>query len=346
MNIVIVGEAWGEREEAERTAFVGPSGWHLTQMLAEAGIHRADCYLTNCFNLRPKALLQPDASIRGKDNDIENLCQKTKTDRPSLKAGKYLRPEFYPELDRLYGEIRSIKPNLIIALGGTAAWAFLHSSGITKIRGTVTAATVGVPNVKLLPTYHPAAVLREWSLRHVTVLDFVKAKRESAFPEIVRPERTIYIEPSLQDMEWFFNEHLVNAKEISFDIETMGNQITCIGFAPDPTIAICIPFYDPRKPANSFYPTLEEELLAWDYVRRVLALPQPKIAQNGLYDVTFLWKSYGIPVTNFAEDTMLLHHALHPECEKGLGFLGSVYTNEASWKIMRTRGKTTIKKDE
>jgi len=334
-SIVIVGEAWGEQEEIARAPFVGPSGWHLTQMLSEAGIHRADCHLTNCFNLRPRP-----------SNDIENLCQSEKTKLPPLKKGKYLKPDYYPELERMYGEVRSIKPNIVLLLGGTATWAFTGSGGITKVRGTVTQATVGIPGAKILPTYHPAAVLREWSLRHVTVLDLAKAKREAAFPEIRRPERTVYIEPSLTDMEWFLNEHLIPAKEISFDIETMGNQITCIGFAPSPDIALCVPFYDPRKPQASFYSTLEEELLAWDYVRRVLALPQPKIAQNGLYDVTFLWKSYGIPVVNFEEDTMLMHHALQPECEKGLGFLGSVYTNEASWKIMRTRGKTTIKRDE
>jgi hypothetical protein len=42
---------------------------------------------------------------------------------------------------------------------------------------------------------------------------------------------------------------------------------------------------------------------------------------------------------------MLLHHALHPESEKGLGFLGSVYTNEASWKLMRGKSET-IKREE
>ena len=36
---------------------------------------------------------------------------------------------------------------------------------------------------------------------------------------------------------------------------------------------------------------------------------------------------------------MLLHHALQPESEKGLAFLGSVYTNEASWKMMRQAGE-------
>lgn len=334
-DLLIVGEAWGEYEERQRAPFAGPSGYELTRMLSEAGIHRADCYLTNCFNLRPRPT-----------NDIENLCQKERTDRSPLKAGKYLRPEYEPELVRLYKEIRDVKPNLVLLLGGTATWAFTGNSGIGKVRGTVAQATQGVVGQKILPTYHPAAILREWSLRHVTVLDFTKAKREASFPELIRPKRTIYIEPSLTDIEWFINEHLTHADQITFDIETRGNQITCISFAPSPVVAISIPFCDPRRPGGSFWSTPEEEKMAWDFVRRVLALPQRKVAQNGLYDVTFLWLGYGIVVVNFSEDTMLLHHSLQPECEKGLGFLGSVYTNEASWKLMRARGKEqTIKRD-
>jgi hypothetical protein len=53
----------------------------------------------------------------------------------------------------------------------------------------------------------------------------------------------------------------------------------------------------------------------------------------------------GLRPANVAEDTMLLHHSLFPELPKGLGFLGSIYTNEASWKLMH--GLTdTEKRDE
>jgi hypothetical protein len=55
--------------------------------------------------------------------------------------------------------------------------------------------------------------------------------------------------------------------------------------------------------------------------------------------MTFCWKNYGIPTPAPAEDTMLLHHAMQPEMEKGLGFLASVYTDEASWKFMRKGAK-------
>lgn len=335
-TIAIVGEAWGEHELRQRAPFVGPSGYELTRMLGEAGIHRADCFLTNVFNLRPER------------NDIETLCTGKEDGLVrlgALKAGKYLQKKYEGEVARLLSELQSIRPNIIIVLGNTAAWALLGNSGISKIRGTVTGSSV-LPSIKCLPTFHPAAILRDWSLRHVTVLDLIKAHRESKFPEIRRPQREVWIEPSLEDMESFYDKYLAPAKEISFDIETFGNQITCIGFAPDPSISLVIPFHDARKACQSFWATLEEEVKAWEYVRRVLALPCRKIAQNGMYDIHFLWRGYGIPVTNFEDDTMLLHHALQPESLKGLAFLGSCYTNEASWKLMRARGKTTIKRDE
>lgn len=334
-KIAIVGEAWGEQEERQRAPFVGPSGYELTRMLDEAGIHRADCFLTNVFNLRPRPT-----------NDIENLCSKDRVGNlPALKAGKYLRAEYHSELHRVLRELHELRPNIAILLGNTAAWAFLANSGISKIRGTVTDAA-NLRGLKCLPTYHPAAILRQWDLRAVTVLDLAKAKRESEYPEIRRPQRTVYIDPTLADLEWYYDRYLASAASIAADIETAGDQITCIGFAPDSASAIVIPFVDPRKPLGSFWETDENEKAAWDFVRRVLALPCPKTFQNGLYDVVFLWKSYGMVVKNWEDDTMLLHHALQPESEKGLAFLGSVYTNEASWKLMRQRGKTTIKRDE
>jgi hypothetical protein len=236
-------------------------------------------------------------------------------------------------------------------VGNTATWALLLNTGITKLRGVVTTAQAPqVEGLKVLPTYHPAVLFKgpdSWGLRPIIVLDLRKARRESEFPEVRRPERVIYIEPTIADLETFYREHLAYAKEIAFDIETNSTSITCIGFAPSEQIAIVIPFSDPRKVNGSYWENAADDLAAWEFVRRVLALPCPKIAQNGLYDVTFLWRNHGIWVNNFEDDTMLLHHALQPESEKGLGFLGSVYTNEAAWKVMRKRAKSdTIKRDQ
>lgn len=333
-KLAIVGEAWGAEEARARAPFVGASGQELTRMLSEAGIHRADCFLTNVFNVKPEPT-----------NDIENLCTDKNlglVDRGPLKAGKFCRPELASELERCGRELRETKPNVILALGNTAVWFCLGpGNSIGKIRGTVTSGKFG----KVIPAFHPAAILRDWSLRAVTVLDFAKARRESEFPEIRRPERTVYIEPDLADMEWFYAEKIIPCQSLSFDIETSGDQITCIGFAPDHSNALVVPFVDPRKPGASYWDSADAERLAWDFVRRVLACPQPKIAQNGLYDIHFLWRQYGIPVTNAGEDTMLMHHSLYPESQKGLGFLGSIYTNESAWKLLGRKGVETIKRD-
>lgn len=332
VEIALVGEAYGEHEERQRVPFVGPSGYELTRMLDEAGIRRADCFLTNVFNLRPAG------------NDIETLCGNKAGDTtglPPIRTGKYIRAEYLGELERLNEELRREAPNIIIALGGTASWALLHDGRISKIRGTVSEC-VTLPGIKVLPTYHPAAILRQWDNRHVTILDLMKGKRESEFKEIRRPEREIWIEPSIEDLETFYERHLVTSSLISFDIETVGDQITCVGFSGDHRTALVIPFFCPGRTPPSYWSSPDLERQAWGFVRRVLESETPKLAQNGLYDVHFLWRRYGIPVRNFSEDTMLLHHALQPESLKGLGFLGSVYTNEASWKLMRNK---TIKKE-
>ena len=44
------------------------------------------------------------------------------------------------------------------------------------------------------------------------------------------------------------------------------------------------------------------------------------------------------------EDTMVMHHAMEPEIQKKSGHLGSVYTDEPAWKLMRL--KTDYKKDD
>lgn len=331
-KIALVGEAWGEKEEETGLPFQGTSGWILDNMLAQAGIDRNECLVTNCFNLRPKP-----------SNDIKNLCGPRANaipDMPQLVAGKYIRKEFALELERLYDELRRHDPNVIIALGATAAWALLHSSGIRDIRG---ATAVTHPRVtdklgrqyKVLPTYHPAAVAREWSLRPIVIADLDKARRQSETPEFTRPHREIWLRPTLMDLANYERDYIAPADSLAADIETKQDQIDCIGFAPSLSSAIVIPFF--CENGSNYWMTLEEELIAWSYVRRWLAM-KPINWQNGMFDMNVLWWKYGIPVPNPGDDPMLLHHAMQPELQKGLGFLASVYTEEASWKFM-AKGK-------
>ena len=118
-----------------------------------------------------------------------------------------------------------------------------------------------------------------------------------------------------------------------------------IGLAPGPAIAYVIPFIKPGGGNRCYWPDSASEERAWTIIKRILELPnQAKVFQNGLYDIAFLYRAYGIKVVNAQHDTMLLHHSLQPEALKGLGYLGSIYTNERAWKHMRERN-TTIKAD-
>ena len=334
-DIIILGEAYGAEEARELAPFVGPSGWELTRMLDEAGIRRSDCYLTNVLNLHPPG------------NDLEALCGPKSLGIPGLpplRPAKYLGARFAPELERLANELVEVNPNLVLALGNTALWALTGKTVISKLRGATVLSTHCASAFKVLPTYHPAAVLRQWDLRPIVIIDFIKAKRESAYADLIRPAREIWIEPTLEDVREFIENYVRPAPLLSVDIETSGRRITCLGIAPSERQAIVIPFDDHRRLGNCYWPTVDIECQVWGLIKGVLEGETPKVFQNGLYDISFLFRAYGIKVMNAQEDTMLLHHALQPESIKDLGFLGATYADEGAWKTMR--GKKTTKRED
>lgn len=335
-KIVVVGEAWGEEEARLGMPFVGSSGRELNRMLEEAEIDRLDCYFTNVFNLHPLA------------NDIKSLGIDRKHSTvplPEMTKGFYLQDKYYPEVERLWKELETLQPNLVVALGNTALWALTGSYGIKGLRGTPVA-SVYPAGLKILPTYHPSMVLRDWSIRSIVIADLMKAKRQSSFPEVRRPARELWLEPSLNHIELFYETYVKNCKVLSFDIETVPGQITCIGFAPDRGRAIVIPFVDNRKSSGSYWASATEERLAWKLVDKYLSHASEKVGQNTLYDINWLWQKVGLSPFNYTRDTMLKHHAINPEMEKSLGFLGSIYTDEPAWKLMRGKGFGTIKRGE
>lgn len=331
-KICLVGEAWGREEAASGLPFQGNAGRILNGILAQAGIVRDECFITNVLNLQPKP-----------SNDIKNTTGPRVggiPGMPALVTGKYMRNEFAPELKRLYSELEREKPNLIVALGATASWALLKTTGIAKIRGAPAMSPWG----KVLPTYHPQAIGYDWSLRPILYSDLCKAKRESEFPELRRPHREVWIEPKINDL-YMFEQYINVSEAIAIDIETIGDMVTCVGFAPQPNRALVVPFFDPMRRGKNYWDTFEVERDAWRWVKRICEGPIDKVFQNGLYDINFLWRTMGIRVRNARHDTMLAHHALQPEMKKGLAFLGSIYTSEAAWKLQR-RSATGKREDE
>jgi len=368
-RLVIVGEAWGESEEQTHgIPFCGVAGAELTRILLEtvpanrfttdlryalarSGWHQmrnvwakeAGIGLTNVVALRPPA-----------NNFDALLCSKKElpSDYPALPAlgrgtAAYLRPTYLGELDRLRTELRQAAPVCIVAAGATATWALLGRTDISNVRGTATLGSqAGVaPGLKILPTYHPSAVLpgrgrREW--RIICMADFLKAFRESAYPGINRPVREALINPTLQEVIAYANIFSSNiALPLAVDCETAGPLITCISFASSPRTSITIPFRS-KDGTRNYWTSADDELQAWFAVRQLLECGRPLVFQNGMYDMQYFIRM-GFNLRHAYDDTMLLHHSLYPEVQKSLGFLGSIYTNESSWKLLGRQRATKVK---
>ncbi len=244
-KILFVAEAPGAEEEREGKPLIGSSGKEFTQCLSEAGIPREICRLDNVFHFRPpnnkfhaewcdtkKAVSEEYKLIQ---DHLIKICPNypwpSTYTWTNVSKGQYVKPEHLPELQRLKEEILSVKPNLVVALGGVAAWALLGASGITKLRGVVAESSL-VLGQKVLPTWHPAYVQRAWENRLTLVVDLIKAKREMEFSEIRRPQRKIWINPTLDDIRHFISTYITDTELLSFDTETAHKQITCISFAP------------------------------------------------------------------------------------------------------------------
>jgi uracil-DNA glycosylase len=351
-KVVLVGESWGVEEAKVRKPFIGSSGQELARMLTQSGLgpslpKKPWLSAQEMINYWKKTgfLITNVCALRPPDNKFEALCSSKKElpngyPLPAVSQGKYLQPEYLPELERLCEELSAFPRNLIIPLGAIATWATLGSGAISSVRGVVHGTKFG----KLLPTYHPSAVLRNWSLRPIVLMDLLKAQRELEFPEIRRPSRQLLINPTLAEAHAWTEETLNVYRTISFDIETANKQITCIGFATSLDRALSLPFTDHRTTDGSYWPSQDSEVHAWQIVRRLLESPLVKIAQNGLYDLQYLVRM-GFRPQNCIADTMLLHHALYPELQKGLGFLGSLYVDEGAWKMVH-KHKEGLKRDE
>ena len=126
-DIMFVGEGPGADEDAQGRPFVGEAGQLLDKMIAGMGYKREEVFIANIVKCRPPGNRVPLP-------EEMNACV------PYLKA-----------------QIALIKPKIIVALGKTAVQALLQEDvAITKFRGT----WCRYEGIDLMPTYHPAYLLR------------------------------------------------------------------------------------------------------------------------------------------------------------------------------------------
>ncbi len=130
-DLMFVGEGPGEDEDLRGLPFVGRAGELLTAMIEKGlGIPRSEVYICNIVKCRPP-------------NNRTPLADEVSTCRPFLD-----------------GQIAAVRPRVIVALGRPAASLLLgRSIAITRVRGT----WHDYRGIPLMPTLHPAAVLRHYT---------------------------------------------------------------------------------------------------------------------------------------------------------------------------------------
>lgn len=329
-KILIVGEAPGEEEVKKGSPFVGASGMELTYILQDAGIARDQCRLINTTPYRPL------------NNKIETFFigkREAKKLEQEEFNGRYPTGEIYEGLDLLEKEIARVQPNVILALGGTALWALTGCEGIGKWRGSIMEARIMRPDgtpYKVIPSYHPAGVLRQWSWRSITVRDCLRALEQSEFPEIRKPDENYQIAPTFTQATKTLKTILRNLDsqiqvQLSVDIETARHKwITCVGIAWSGSEALVIPFC---YADGTHYWTASEEVQIIAFLREILTHKYAFIVgQNYLYDMQYMARYWGF-WSRCAFDTMLAQHTAYAGMPKGLAFLSSLHLDyHCNWK--------------
>lgn len=201
-KIMIVGEAPGPDENDYGKPFIGRAGQYLTKLLAQAGINREEVFISNCVRCFPK-------------NEDKNVMASFRA--PTFEEIEACRPY-------LLQEIEAIKPNVIVPVGSAALSAILGSKSaaastkITKVRGTEFWSDE--LNCKIMPTFHPSAVMRDPSKEPTVVQDFVRIKTSSEYKELTKGDEGTYVVlDTLEKVDAFF-DRIKEVPEFVFDIET------------------------------------------------------------------------------------------------------------------------------
>lgn len=326
-RIMLVGEAPGEDEEAQGVPFVGRSGQELNRMLQEAGIMRSECYTTNVCKVRPP------------NNYLGAFIARNKTSITPLH--KRLRDKWVldPILDgykMLQQEVKDVKPAVIVAYGNLAMWALTGAWGVTKWRGSYLQPdeVFGASERPwVIPTYHPAAILRQWDWRASSLRDLGRVSAIARGESPRRPDWHFTVRPNftqvIDRIQWLYRrleagEHLW----LDFDIETRAGHIACTGISWSLTEALIIPFMCVEN--REGYWNLEEECAIVWWLWRVLTHPRVSVRwQNGLYDAQYTWRHWHF-VPRGKQDTMISQHAIWADHPKKLSFQASMY---CSWYV-------------
>lgn len=323
-KIVLIGEAPGATETNARgpKPFIGPAGGVLDTCLMNAQIIRATIKVTNLFKQR--------VYKRKKGNKDHYYIGDTLV----YIQGKGATPNGMYAVHDLLNELATYSnATVFVPMGEAAIWALTGLFMPTRVRGSVyyTAPPVDnnpVPNVKVIPTVHPAAALHAYTLRYFIIYDLIKIREQAEFPEIRQRKRYFEYTPSASTVEAYLRDVEKNSLPQAVDIETYNGEIGVIGIGSDvkgiviPTMIGAKHFYNP-----------EDEIRVWNAVARYLGNRNLlKILHNATFDLWVFANNNSIVFDGPIFDTMVAFGLLYPDFEKKLHVLASLFSDIPYYK--------------
>lgn len=340
-KVLFVGGCPGPTELNEDRPLCRSARQELLLWLEWAKLPVRDTSYINIFDrVLPPATAGQHMTVGIKDATAAGIRDR----RYEMLKNRYLKEQFRPALDRFREAVNVASPNIIVALGQIPLWATSGFHELRQRRGYLYQSEQGP---KAIATYHPFDIVRGLhEQRKPCIADIRRAAQEADTPELVFPTRELTVDPTLADLH-AWTDKLLSADLLAVDIETTlkpHRLITSIAFAPSPYEAICVPFSHNRE---SYWLTLDEELEAWRWVKRICESPVQKVLQNGTYDATWLLRMVDIALRGYEHDTRLAHSSLWPELRKDLGTMASLHVKERWWKHLRHGGSDdTDKRDD
>ena len=340
-KIVLVGEAPGKDEDLRGVPFIGLAGKLLDKLLLYAGLNRSDIFITNVVRCIPKA--PPPQNVREPGPEEVLACS-----------------EYFEQ------EMSALKPTVIVPMGNSALRYIMQVQkgiSITKVRGTELWSEKY--KCKIMPIFHPAAILRQPKHEYVTKEDLKRIKTSSEFSELTTKKVGKYITiDNLTSLQMLVDK-LLNVEDFSFDLETTGlnwqtNKILCISFSYESGLAYTVPLlrYNGRpeeythlvqrkvrkkidgvwvdlgikeipqvktRVVDEYYPFWETEQ---DLVLSLLQKVLASDVKKIAHNGKFDCKflaQYNLPVHNFTYDTMLAHYLLNENAEGMHGLKGCAW---------------------
>jgi len=293
---LVVGEAAGADEEQQGKPFVGKSGQVLQGLYRKAGVDWDALTVINTLSCRPPNNVYPTSA------EARSYCTREEGERIVAHCkSRYVEPVLNGRSWVRYD-----------ALGEHALETLTGKTGISKWRGMPLEPlhAPGTPNV--IPTLHPAFLMREQAKFPVVISDLKKS--------LVLPPENYNLYPSIGDVQAF------TATDFAFDLESNKwnhNEIYLCGLSAKRFEAIVVPWKGPY---------IQE-------LKRIFRNATVLKGQNILgFDLPVL-EANGIVTSAEVRDIMLMQHLLQPDLDHDLEFIASLFTNKPAWKHLAQEQK-------